>query len=290
VCRFLDSGTPAQNTWQRARAASEGCIVKVVLFCGGLGMRIREYTDNIPKPMIPIGQRPILWHVMKYYAHFGHKDFILCLGYRSDLIKDYFLNYDECVSNDFVISQGGRNLQLLGADIADWRITLVDTGVNANLGQRLKAVEKHLGGAKEFLVNYSDGVTDLPLGAMIDNFHAQDKVASFLCVKPNLSCHFVSLDVGGHVIAIKGADASDVWINGGYFIFKSEIFRYIGDGEDLVLEPFRRLIAAGELVAYPYDGFWMAMDTFKDKERLDELYARGDVPWEVWKHVRSNRS
>lgn len=264
--------------------------MKVVLFCGGLGMRVREYADNIPKPMIPIGHRPILWHVMKYYAHFGHKDFILCLGYRSDLIKNYFLNYDECLSNDFVISGGGKNVELLGADIADWRITFVDTGINSNLGQRLKAVESHLEGEEEFLVNYSDGLTDLPLNAMIDDFHARNKIASFVCVKPNLSVHFVSLDSGGRVTAIKGVDTSDVRINGGYFIFKSEIFRYIRNGEDLVLEPFRRLMTAGELIAYPYDGFWMALDTFKDKQRLDEVYEGGDVPWEIWKYDRKNGS
>jgi glucose-1-phosphate cytidylyltransferase len=269
-------------------AAPEGWTLKVVLFCGGLGMRVREYADNIPKPMIPIGHRPILWHVMKYYAHFGHKDFILCLGYRSDLIKNYFLNYDECLSNDFVISAGGKKVELLGADIADWRITFVDTGINSNLGQRLKAVESHLAGEKEFLVNYSDGLTDLPLNVMIEDFHAHDKVASFLCVKPNLGVHFVTLDSGGRVTAIQGVDTSDVRINGGYFVFKSEIFGYIRNGEDLVPEPFRRLVAAGELIAYPYDGFWMSMDTFKDKQRLDEVYAGGEVPWEVWKNDRRN--
>src|SRR2546425_10867042 len=118
--------------------------MKVVLFCGGMGMRLRDYDENVPKPMVPIGYRPILWHVMKYYAHFGHKDFILCLGHRADAIKNYFRNYDECVSNDFVLSDGGRRLELLHSDIGDWRITLVDTGINANIGQRLKAVEPNI--------------------------------------------------------------------------------------------------------------------------------------------------
>jgi glucose-1-phosphate cytidylyltransferase len=260
--------------------------VKVVLFCGGLGMRLREYAENLPKPMIPIGYRPILWHIMKYYAHFGHKDFVLCLGHRSDLVKNYFLQYDECVSNDFVMSSGGKSVELLGADISDWRITFVDTGVHSNLGQRLKAVENHLAGEEEFLVNYSDGLTDLPLDAMIDHFHGHGRIASFLCVKPNLSCHFVSLDNGGRVTALRSVDAAGVRINGGYFIFKSDIFGYIRDGEDLVIEPFRRLVTAGELVAYSYDGFWMSMDTFKDKQCLDEMYSRGEVPWEVWKYDR----
>ncbi len=249
-------------------------------------MRVREYAENVPKPMVPIGYRPILWHVMKYYAHYGHRDFILCLGYRSDFIKNYFLHYDECVSNDFVISEGGKKVDLLQKDIEDWRITFVDTGIGSNIGQRLMAVEKHLAGEREFLVNYSDGLTDLPLDAMIDHFHEQDKTASFLCVKPNLSCHFVSLDRAGRVTAIRGVEQADVRINGGYFVFKSDIFRQVRDGEDLVREPFQRLMAAGQLVAYRYDGFWISMDTFKDKQHLDEVYARGNAPWEVWKGDR----
>src|ERR1700728_3624546 len=142
--------------------------MKVVLFCGGLGLRIRD-TDDVPKPMVQIGYRPILWHVMKYYAHFGHKDFILCLGHRADVIKNYFLNYNECVSNDFVLSQGGKKVDLLNSDIDDWNITFVDTGTGSNIGERLKAVEKYLEGEEEFLANYSDGVTDLPLPAQIEH-------------------------------------------------------------------------------------------------------------------------
>ena len=166
--------------------------MKVVLFCGGLGLRIRD-AEDVPKPMVHIGQRPILWHVMKYYAHFGHKDFILCLGHRAEAVKNYFLNYNECASNDFVLSGGGKKVDLLNSDIQDWRITFVNTGINSNIGQRLKAVEKHLDGEEEFLANYSDGLTDLPLPQQLQHFHDQDKVASFLCVRPNLSYHLVSL-------------------------------------------------------------------------------------------------
>src|SRR6201998_4508801 len=142
--------------------------MKVVLFCGGLGMRIREYPEPVPKPMITIGYRPILWHVMKYYAHYGHNDFILCLGYKGDVIKEYFLNYDECLSNDFVLSTGARRIDLLRKDIADWRITFVDTGMTSNIGERLKAVEPFLRGETMFLANYSDGLTDFPLPLLID--------------------------------------------------------------------------------------------------------------------------
>jgi len=144
--------------------------MKVVLFCGGLGMRLREYDENLPKPMVPIGYRPILWHVMKYYAHFGHRDFILCLGYRADVVKNYFRNYDECVSNDFVLSNGAKTLELLQSDIKDWRITFVDTGINATIGERLKAVEPHLAGEATFLANYSDGLTDVFLPGHLEHF------------------------------------------------------------------------------------------------------------------------
>src|SRR3954465_5322151 len=154
------------------------CDMKVVLFCGGLGMRLREYSENVPKPMVPLGYRPLVGQVMKYYARFGHTDFILCLGYRGDLIKQYFLNYEECTSNDFVLSQGGRRRELLNSDILDWRITFVETGLNSNIGERLKAVEHHLAGEELFLANYSDTLTDMPLPEQIADLSRRDKVAS----------------------------------------------------------------------------------------------------------------
>ena len=258
--------------------------MKVVLFCGGLGLRIRDGED-LPKPMVHIGYRPILWHVMKYYAHFGHKDFILCLGYRADAIKSYFLNYSECASNDFVLSGGGKKLELLGSDIHDWRITFADTGINSNIGQRLKAVEKYLEGEDEFLANYSDGLTDMPLPEQLEHFHEHDKVASFLCVRPNLSYHLVSLQRGNGslVSAIHAINNGTVRINGGFFIFKRRVFDYIHDKEELVIEPFQRLVEEKQLIGYPYDGFWASMDTFKDKQQLERLSTGGTAPWEVWR-------
>ncbi len=256
--------------------------MRVVLFCGGLGMRLREYSEDIPKPMINIGYRPILWHVMKYYAHFGHKDFILCLGYKADMVKQYFLNYDECVSNNFVLSGGGKDLQLLSRDIDDWRITFVDTGITANIGQRLKGVEEHLGGEDVFLANYADGLTDLPLCEYISHFLGRGKIGSFLCVKPVQSFHVVSRQ-GDIVRNIQHITRSGIEMNGGYFIFRKDIFDYIRDGEELVEEPFQRLIRDEQLLAYRYDGFWACMDTFKEKQLLDDLYGRGQPPWEVWK-------
>ncbi len=258
--------------------------MKVVLFCGGLGMRLREYSESIPKPMVNIGYRPILWHVMKYYAHYGYKDFILCLGYKADVVKNYFLNYDECLSNDFVLSKGGKDVQLINSDIQDWKITFADTGLTSNIGQRLKAVEKYLDGEETFLANYTDGLSDLPLPKVIDQFSQSKKIACFVSVKPTQSFHVVSFRDDGSVGGIQHLSRSGIWINGGFFVFKKEIFGYIEEGEELVVEPLQRLIDLGEIMTYRYNGFWVSMDTFKDKQMLDDMYGRGDAPWEVWKN------
>jgi glucose-1-phosphate cytidylyltransferase len=263
--------------------------MKVVLFCGGLGMRLREYSENIPKPMVNIGYRPMLWHVMKYYAYYGHKEFILCLGYKADMIKNYFLNYDECISNDFTLSEGGKHLQLLSSDIQDWKITFVDTGLSSNVGQRLRAVEAYIGSDEVFLANYADGLTDLPLPRLIDHFYKHDKKASFLSVKPKQTFHIVSMNEDGVVRTIRDINGSGVWINGGFFIFKKDVFRYINQGEELVHEPFQRLIEENQLITYKYNGFWACMDTFKEKQQLDDMYSQGETPWEVWRASKEEK-
>jgi glucose-1-phosphate cytidylyltransferase len=257
--------------------------MKVVLFCGGLGLRMRDYADHIPKPMVTIGYRPILWQVMKYFAHFGHRDFILCLGYRGDLIKQYFLNYNECLSNDFVFSKGGKTLELANSDIHDWTITFADTGLRSNIGERLLAVEKYLAEEEVFLANYSDGLTDLCLPSYLDFARELDKVATFLSVKPNLSYHVAKTNPEGLVTSVEEVTQSGLRINAGFFVLKKDIFQYIEPGDELVIEPFQRLIRDGQLAAYEYDGFFAAMDTFKDKQKLDDLYECGRPPWEVWR-------
>ena len=256
--------------------------MKVVLFCGGLGMRLRDYADNIPKPMVEIGYRPILWHIMKYYAYYGHKEFILCLGYRADVIKNYFLNYNECISNDFVLSKGSKELRLITSDIDDWTITFLDTGYSSNIGQRLIAVKDYLKGEDMFLANYADGLTDMHLPSQIDHFMSRDKIASFVAVKPRHSFHVVSLEKDDRVSEIQHLTQSRIWINGGFFIFKKEIYNYFENGEELVEEPFQRLIEKGELITYKHEGFWASMDTFKDKQQLGEMYRHGNAPWQVW--------
>ena len=257
--------------------------MKVVLFCGGLGMRLREYSETLPKPMVNIGYRPIIWHLMKYYAHYGHTDFILCLGYRGDAIKEYFLNYDECLSNDFVLSGGGKNVTLHARDIEDWTITFVDTGSQANIGQRLVAVRRHVENEEIFLANYTDQLSDLPLDHYIDDFRRRDKLAGFVSVRPNHTFHVVSVGDDNLVKSVRHVSRAGLWINGGFFAFRPGVFDYIEEGEELVEEPFNRLIRDHQLLAFKHTGFWACMDTFKDKQRFDTLYATGNTPWEVWK-------
>jgi glucose-1-phosphate cytidylyltransferase len=261
--------------------------MKVVLFCGGLGTRLRDLSGEIPKPMVKIGYRPILWHVMKYYAHFGHKDFILCLGYKADVIKEFFLNYEEWRSNDFVLSHGGNAIELENNDISDWRITFVDTGLHSNIGQRLMAVRKYVADEEMFLANYADGLTDLHLPDMISTFESSGKIASFLAVPPAQSFHLVDVTDDGDVTAIRSVSDSELMINGGYFVLRSELFDYMYPGEELVYEPFGRLIKKRQLLGYRYDRFWN-MDTFKEQQQLSDLHDSGCAPWEVWDSNRGN--
>ena len=230
--------------------------MKVVLFCGGLGTRIREYSENIPKPMVPIGHQPILWHLMQYYSQYGHQEFILCLGHKAKVIKDFFLNYKQTADSDCVISNFGKKIEILGEQPPDWRVTLVDTGAWRNIGERLVAVRHLVGDDEMFLANYSDGLTDAPLPTMIDQFKKSDKIGCFIAIHPPISFHLAEFDKQGFVQRLRSSQELDVWINGGYFIFRREIFDFIRPGEELVLEPFARLIEGEHLMAYKYEGFF----------------------------------
>ncbi len=258
--------------------------MKVVIFCGGQGLRLRDFSETLPKPMVPVGYRPIIWHTMKYYAHFGHKEFILALGWKADVIKDYFLNYNETVSNDFVLTGGGRDVQLLNRDIDDWKITFVDTGVDSNIGMRLMRVREHLGDDEYFLANYSDCLTDAPLNDMIDFAKTQKSLASFISVKPSTSFHVIQFDQQERVSAISLAQEMEIWINGGYAVMHRDYFNHINYGEEWTNEPLQRLIRAGRFSSYKYKGFWGCMDTFKEKMMLDDLVAKGKAPWQVWQN------
>jgi len=258
--------------------------MKVVLFCGGLGTRLKDLSGGLPKPMVNIGYRPILWHIMKYYAYYGHKDFILCLGYKADVIKNFFLTYDQCVSSDFTLANGNKHMHITESDIADWSITCVDTGLKSNIGQRLKAVEKYVKDEEYFLANYADALTDMHLDDEIDFLKRSGKIGCFICAKPSQSFSVVSLGEGDCIEKIDFVRDTDFIINGGYFVFKNEIFRYMKDGEELVVEPFQRLIKDKQLIGYRYDKFWHCMDTFKEQQELNDMFERGNAPWEVWKN------
>ena len=215
---------------------TRGRLMKVVLFCGGLGMRMRADNQSLPKPMMPIGSRPVLWHIMRYFAHFGHTEFILCLGHGAAAVKDYFLDYRETTSNDFVLTKGGQHVDMLGTDISDWTITFIDTGLDTAIGERLRRVRPYLEGDQYFLANYGDVLTDAPMNDLIDQFVASDAVAQFITVKPQDSFHVVEADDEGRVTGLVPAADLPFRINGGYFVLSDEIFDYLEEGEDLVMD------------------------------------------------------
>jgi glucose-1-phosphate cytidylyltransferase len=257
--------------------------MKVVLFCGGLGMRIRADNQSLPKPMTPIGTRPVLWHIMRYYAYFGHKDFILCLGHGAQAVKDYFLTYRETTSNDFVLRQGGEDIEMLGSDISEWTISFIDTGIDTAIGERLRRVRHHLEGDEIFLANYGDVLTDAPMNDLIEEFAKSDAVGQLLAVKPQDSFHVVDIVADSTVTGLTPVGDMAMRINGGYFVLRQGIFDYLNEGEDLVRDACMRAAKAGRMRAAKYDGFWAAMDTLKERSTLEDQYRRGNSPWALWR-------
>ncbi|EHB58551.1 Glucose-1-phosphate cytidylyltransferase [Mycolicibacterium rhodesiae JS60] len=255
--------------------------MKVVLFCGGYGMRMRNTIhDDIPKPMQMLGPRPLLWHVMRYYAHFGHKEFILCLGYGASRIKEYFLEYRETESNDFVMRDG--EIRLLDNDISDWTITFVDTGLESPIGERLRRVREHLDGDEYFLANYADVLTDARLDDIVEKFHASGAAVSMMLVPPQQSFHCVEVKDSGEVKDIVPVANFPIWINGGFFVLSQEVFDHLPPGGDLVADACEALAARGRLYGYRHEGFWKPADTFKERAELDEGYRHGERPWALW--------
>jgi glucose-1-phosphate cytidylyltransferase len=255
--------------------------MKVVLFCGGLGMRMRADNQSLPKPMMCIGERPVLWHIMRYYAHYGHTEFILCLGYGAQAVKDYFLHYQETTSNDFVLTKGGQHVDLIGTDISDWTITFVDTGMDTAIGERLRRVRPYLEGDEVFLANYGDVLTDAPINALVEELEATDAVGQFIAVKPQDSFHVVDMDDSGQVSGLIPAGDLPYAINGGYFVLRQGIFDYLDEGDDLVMDGCIKAARDGRMRAVPYGGFWAPMDTLKERTHLEDLHRHGG-PWEVW--------
>ena len=251
---------------------------------------MRDGVTSGPKPMAMIGDRPLMWHVMRYYAHFGHTDFILCLGYGASYVKDFFLNYDETRSNDFVLEGGDRQVKLFRTDISDWRITFVDTGLNSAIGERLRRVRRFVDGEPMFLANYADVFTDASLPDMIQRFEASSAVASLLAVPPQSSHHVVDVGEDGLITQLTPVRDLRQWENGGYFVLRPQIFDYLSEGEDLVEDALPRLIAQRRVLAYPYKGYWSPADTVKERALLEEMYNRGQCPWMIWDPERSGEN
>jgi glucose-1-phosphate cytidylyltransferase len=261
--------------------------MKVVLFCGGYGMRMRDGITDLPKPMVTVGPRPLLWHVMRYYAHFGHKDFVLCLGYGAHHIKDFFLNYTETGSNDFVLR--GGEVEMLSVDASEWTITFVHTGLDSPIGERLRRVREHVAGEDMFLANYADVLTDAPLDDVIGRFAASGAVASLLAVPPQSAFHCVQIGEHSLVDEIIGVNTLPLWENGGYFVLRPEILDYIPENGDLVGDACTELAKRGKMLAYPYRGFWHPADTVKERAALEAAYQAGHRPWMLWE-LRRDRN
>jgi glucose-1-phosphate cytidylyltransferase len=256
--------------------------MKVVLFCGGLGLRMREASETIPKPMISVGGYPILLHVMKYYAHYGHKDFVLCLGYKADNIRAFFEDMMYGLPSEYVGIEDVATREQLRRELTDWRITYADTGLEACIGERLYAVRELVQGEEMFLANYADVLTDAPLPRMVDLVCERDMVGAFLCARPQYSFHVVQWKDAYAVSSIEPCAEAEIWLNGGYFVFRRQVFEYMEPGDELVEAPFRRMIAQEKLLGYRHHGFWQPMDTLKDRQGLNEMHARGERPWAVW--------
>lgn len=252
--------------------------MKVVLFCGGYGLRLRDHEPRIPKPVIPLGGEPLVLHVMRYYAHFGHHDFVLCLGYRGDIVKS-------ALEESLYAHETGRSFEFdgTGQDTRKWNVEFVDTGLDTTIADRLTAVRPLLTPGETFFANYSDSLADAGLPLLLAEHRRSGAVASFMCVRPHLSLHHVEVDAAtGRVASIRGIREA-LRINGGFFTLEPEIFDYIEPGDELVEEPFNRLIGERRLHGHMYEGFWSTIDTFKDHMRLSTVLSQGPGPWQVWR-------
>jgi len=263
----------------------EGAFMKgdipVVILCGGMGTRLREETEFKPKPMVEVGGKPIVWHIMKIYAHYGFRRFILCLGYKGGIIKDYFLNY-EAMSNDFTVNLGKKNRISFQSNHAeqDFEITLVDTGLHTMTGGRIKRIEPYID-SESFMVTYGDGLADINLENLI-SFHASHgKIATLTATRAPSRYGILDLSDGGSVRSFREKVQAE-WINGGFFVFNREIFRYLD--ADCILEraPMEKLAADSQLMAFRHNGFWIGMDTYREYEMLNQMWDSQNAPWKVW--------
>lgn len=267
--------------------------MKVVLFCGGLGLRMRdpaafrpEHNQRLgdaPKPMQPIGGRPLLWHIMRWYASQGHGDFILCLGYGADVFRGWFdAAADEVRPTGADVGPHAEQVDLVGGPVDGWRVTFADTGLDAVVGERLRRVRRLVEGEPMFLANYADTFTDVPLGEVIRLAETRRAVATFVAVHTPGSFHVVDFDDSGNVHRLQLITEVDQWINGGYMVLTPEVFDFMREGEELVGPAFDRIQEAGRLYAYRHEGFWQGLDTAKDRHAIEHMWNSGERPWAVW--------
>lgn len=260
--------------------------MKVVMLCGGQGTRIRDVAENLPKPMIPVGGYPILWHIMKYYSHWGHREFVLCLGYKGLVIKDFFLNY-LANTNDFTISLGSSREIVYHNEHAesDWQVTLAETGLEAMTGARVNKIRRYLGDDDNFMLTYGDGVGDIDIQRLLDFHCSHGRILTVSGVRPPGRFGELNSDTTGRVTEFnEKPQASGGRISGGFFVCRKELFDYLDNRDDLVfeVEPMRRLVADGQMMVYEHDGFWQPMDTYRDYLYLNGLYDKGEAPWMKW--------
>ena len=259
--------------------------MKVVILCGGRGTRLREETEYRPKPMVQVGGRPILWHIMKIYAHYGFKDFIICLGYKGNMIKEYFLNY-EAMNNDFTIPLGNyNNIRIHSShQERDWRVTLADTGEEAQTGARVKRIEKYIDGDL-FMLTYGDGVANINIKNLVEYHKSHGKTGTMTGVRP--SSRFGELMINNNKVVKfhEKPQVNEGLINGGFFVFNKKFFKYLKEDDNCYLEkePLENLVADGELMVYPHDGFWQCVDTYRELELLNNLWKSRNSPWKVWR-------
>lgn len=253
--------------------------MKVVILAGGFGTRLSEYTKLIPKPMVEIGGKPILWHIMNHYARYGYKDFVVALGYKGEVIKNYFLQYYS-LGNDFTIDLANNHVEYINEHPVDWRVTLVDTGQGSMTGGRLKRLKDVIGN-EDFMCTYGDAVSNVDISRLVDSYHRSGKKAIVTAVHPTARFGELQLDGEGLVRAFKEKpQVNQGWINGGFFVFNPVIFDYIeGDQTTLEREPLERLAAEGELASYRHDDFWQCMDTVRDRNLLNKMWEEGNAPW-----------
>jgi len=253
--------------------------MKVVILAGGFGTRLSEYTKSIPKPMVAVGGKPILWHIMSTYAKFGYKDFYIALGYKAEVIKEYFLNY-QTLNSDFIIDLSNSKIVAHQQDKIDWKVTLVDTGLNSMTGGRVKRIQDFIGD-EPFLLTYGDGVADIDINALVKFHKNHGKMVTVSAVHP--SARFGELDINNDVVTSfkEKPQTTQGWINGGYFVVNPDFFDLI-EGDDSILEkePLEQAAQMGELMAYQHDGFWQCMDTKRDRDHLEELWVGGSAPWQ----------